>query len=188
MKKLLSYAFVAAMAVAVSSCGKDKDVSAEAQGAGTRIGVVDMAKVNNEAKVMKSLNKQKDARVADVQSSVKKKREEFEKKEADLKQKQLVMSQEAFAKEAAAFQKDVIEYDRSTQQKLQAIEKGYLEAIKKIQDDHLSDIVKDIGRAAGYDMILNSQAAVVLNKDLFVTDKIIDELDKKVQEIELKVK
>ncbi|MDR3126701.1 MAG: OmpH family outer membrane protein [Rickettsiales bacterium] len=188
MKKFLSYVFIAAVAVAASSCGKDKGVSAEAQGAGTRIGVVEMAKVNSEAKVMRSLNKQKDAKVEEVQDSVKKKRAEFEKKEADLKQKQLVMSQEAFAKEATAFQKEVIDYDRSTQQKLQAIEKGYIDALKKIQEDYLSDIVKDIGRAAGYDMILNSQAAVVLNKDLIVTNKIIDELDRKVQEIELKVK
>ena len=188
MKKIMGYLALAIAVVAISSCGKEKDARADgAAGTGVKIGVIDMGQINSQAKVMKSLNSQRDKRVEAVQADVTKKRAEFEKREGDLRNKQIVMSQEAFARDAAQFQRDVIDFDKTTQTRLQAIEKGYVEALQRIQNQHLNDIVRDIGRAEGLDVVLNSQAAIVLNRDLMITDKVIEALDKKVKEIELKV-
>ena len=63
------------------------------------IAVIDMLKINKDAKVMISLNKQKDVALDKIQKEVAEKRKTFESKEGELKAKQSVMDKEAFIKE-----------------------------------------------------------------------------------------
>lgn len=154
-------------------------------------GVIDMTKISEKAKVMKSLNGQKDKLLKNIQTTVDAKRKEFEKREAELKTKSSMLSEEAkksFMTEVATFQRDVMEYDKVTATKVNEIEKAYMEALAKIQKDYLDAIVKKIGKEKNLDLVFNSQAAVVINKNLDITDVVIDNLDKQVSEIELKVK
>jgi Skp family chaperone for outer membrane proteins len=186
MKKYLGYLAAAVVAVAISSCTKEVVTADTGDKSGAAIGVMDAARINSSAKVTKSLSKQKDAALEKVQGEVDKKRKDFESKETELKSKQLILGQEAFMKEASAFRNELIEYDRATAARVAAREKGYVEGLSKIQKDYLDDIVRKIGRAKGYDIVVNSQAAILLNADLDITDEVIKELDAKVSEIRLK--
>lgn len=154
-------------------------------------GVIDMNKISEKAKVMKSLNGQKDKLLKNIQTTVDTKRKDFEKREAELKTKSSMLSEDAkkdFMNEVATFQRDVMEYDKTTASKVSEIEKAYMEALAKIQKDYLDVVVKKIGKEKDLDLVFNSQAAVVINKDLDITDAVISELDKQISEIELKVK
>ncbi|MDR2098421.1 MAG: OmpH family outer membrane protein [Rickettsiales bacterium] len=186
MKKYWGWFAVAVVAVVISSCTKETLTADVGASAGANIGVMDAVRLNAGAKVTKSLARQKDAALEKIQSAVEKKRKDFEKKETELKGRQLALGQEAFMKEAAAFRTELMEYDRSTAAKVSAVEKGYVEALAKVQKDYLDDIVKKIGREKGYDLVINSQTAILLNADLDITDEVIRALDARVSEIQLK--
>ncbi len=178
MKKVLLASILSTMFFVSSANAKD----------GVNVGIADIMKINKDAKVMISLNKQKDAKLASIQAEVNLKRKDFEKKEAELKGKQSLMDKEAFIKEIQSFQADVLKYDKSTEQKVGNVEKGYVEALKTIQKDYLDRIIKKVGKEKGFDLIINSQTAVAISDDLDITDDIISELNSEIKEIELKTK
>lgn len=163
-------------------------VSSARAGDSTRVGIADVMRINKDAKVMISLNKQKDAKLAKIQTEVNSKRKDYEKQEEELKNKQALMDKDAFIKELQSFQTDVLKYDKSTEQKVSAVEKGYIEALKTIQKDYLDRIIKKVGKEKGFDLIINSQTSVAISDDLDITDDIIDQLNDEIKEIELKTK
>lgn len=151
--------------------------------------------------VVDAKRKDFEKREADLKSKAK----DFEKREAALKTKASMLSDDAkkeFMGEVATFQKDVaeyeklynqfqrdvVEYDKSTALKVNAVEKAYMDAVLKIQKDYLDGIIKKIGKNKGLDLVFNSQAAIVVNNDMDITDVVIDELNNQVVEIELKTK
>ncbi len=152
------------------------------------IAVIDMLKINKDAKVMISLNKQKDVALDKIQKEVSEKRKTFESKEEELKAKQSVMDKEAFIKEIQSFQSEVLNYDKQTEQKVAGVEKAYIAALKTIQDDYLYRIVNKIGKDKGYTLVLNAQTAIVLDKNLDITTDVIEALNDEITEIELKTK
>lgn len=151
--------------------------------------------------VVDAKRKDFEKREADLKSKAK----DFEKREATLKTKASMLSDDAkkeFMGEVATFQKDVaeyeklynqfqrdvVEYDKSTALKVNAVEKAYMDAVLKVQKDYLDGIIKKIGKNKGLDLVFNSQAAIVVNNDMDITDVVIDELNNQVVEIELKTK
>ncbi len=153
-----------------------------------KIGVIDILQINKEAKVMKSLNSQKEKMIKDIQTSVIGKRKELEKREQDLKVKQPVMNEKAFAKEVQMFQMDMLNFDKQTQKKLANIEEGYVSALQKIQKDYLDRILYKLGKEKSFSLILSAQNAVVLDKTLDITKEAIDALNNEVKELKLYVK
>ena len=178
MKKILLASILSTMMFVSSANAKD----------GMNIGIADVMKINKDAKVMISLNKQKDSKLSAIQTEVNAKRKEFEKKEEELKNKQALMNKEEFIKELQSFQADVLKYDKSTEQKVAGVEKGYIEALKTLQKDYLDRIIRQVGREKGFDLIINSQTAVAIVDGLDITDAIIDALNSEIKEIELKTK
>ncbi|MDR1476724.1 MAG: OmpH family outer membrane protein [Rickettsiales bacterium] len=178
MKKLLASALFV-ISAAVSSA-----VRAE----GSPVGVMDAARITEEAKVMKSLNGQRDDAVKKIRADVEAKKKEFSKRQDELASKQTLMSEEAFMKEAAKFQSEFMEYDRQTAARVGEIEKAYLEAVRKVQRDYLDGIVKKIGKERGYGVVVNTQAAVPVDSSLDITDEVVDGLDSKIKEMKLGIK
>ncbi len=149
------------------------------------IGVIDITEINKDAKVMTSLNKQKDKKLEEIQKEVEKKKSELSKKEEELKGKQALMDKDAFAKEVRSFQMEIIAYEQGTEKKIAAIEKAYIEALQKIQKNYLNPIVKEIGKDRGFQLVINAQTAIVLDKKLEITEEVIDALNDQIREIKL---
>jgi Skp family chaperone for outer membrane proteins len=116
------------------------------------------------------------------------KKTEFEKREGDLRAKQVVMSQEAFGRDVAQFQREVREAEMALQRRGEAIERAFMEALRKLQNDHMDGIYKQVGSKHGFDMLLTNQSAFLLNSKLDVTDEIIKALDDKVKDMKLDIK
>ena len=181
MKKLF-YGLMMVMFAAMNFAAKS--VSAQ----DLKIGVIDILQINKDAKVMKSLNSQKEKMIKDIQASVISKRKELEKREQDLKVKQPVMNEKAFAKEVQTFQMDMLNFDKQTQKKLASVEEGYVSALQKIQKDYLDRILNKLGKEKSFSLILSAQNAVVLDKTLDVTKDAISLLDNEITELKLEVK
>ena len=167
-----------------------------------KIGVVDISKIHREAAVMKSLNKQKDAAIEAIKKNVAEKRKEFEKRDADLKKqeeslraKQSIMDRDAFMKEAEnfrtaaqKFQTDLLDVDKNTEKKITAVEKAFTDAVRTIQDDYFDRIVRKIGAEKKFSLVINSQTAIVMDKNLDITTDVIDALNSDIKEMKLNIK
>ena len=153
-----------------------------------KIGVIDILQINKDAKVMKSLNSQKEKMIKDIQNSVIVKRKELEKREQDLKVKQPVMNEKAFAREVQLFQMDMLNFDKQTQKKLASVEEGYISVLQKIQKDYLDRILNKLGKEKSFSLILSAQNAVVIDKTLDITKDASSLLNEEITEIKLQVK
>lgn len=154
-------------------------------------GVINILLINEKAKVMKSINGQKNEALEEIQDEVNAKRKDFEKQEEILKSKSALLNEEArpaFMQEVTDFQSSVMEFDKKTSTKVTAIEKAYVEGLKQIQLNYLDAIVKQVGNEREFDAVLNSQQTVVLNQSLDITQEVIEKLDEQVKEIELQIK
>lgn len=167
-----------------------------------KIGVVNITRIHQESAVMKSLNKQKDAAIEEIKKSVAEKRKVFEKREAEIKKqeeelkaKQTVMDRDALIKEAQKiqgefqkFQMDLIEQDKSTEKRISLVEKAFTEAVRTVQDDYFDRIVRKIGAEKKFSLVLNSQTAIVMDKNLDITTEVIDALNDDIKEMKLNIK
>ncbi len=176
MKKLLSILFLSLGLVSVNANASDNNV-----------GVVDVLKINAKAKVMLSLNKQKDAAIEKIKKNVDANRKTFEKEQNELSAKKVGMSEESFIKEAQAFQMKLYNFDKKTEEQLAKVEKAYVEVLKTLQNDYLDRIIKDIAKDKGFSVVINSQTAIIINDKLDITDDVIKNLNDEIKEIELKV-
>ncbi|MCL2438890.1 MAG: OmpH family outer membrane protein [Alphaproteobacteria bacterium] len=174
-------AFAIAMLVAfAASAQKAEDFQP------VRIGVVNSQKITENARVMKSINTQRDKLLDDLKASVEKKRKEFEAREGDLRTKRIALSPDAFQKEVAAFQKSVMDFDRSTQEREAAIRKGVFDAMKTVNEDHLEPIIREVGRKYGLDMVLSEAMTVLINNRLDLTDEVLKNLNDKIKDIKVR--
>jgi|GEM_PF-3248739 len=188
MKKLLlALAFVGA-ACSSAPAMSASDPAPAAAGKSVFIGVFDLNRVNSDAKVMKSLSRQRDKELDKIKAELESKRKEFEKREGDLRAKQVVMSPEAFGRDVAQFQKEVREAEVALQKKGEAIERSFIEALRKLQNDYMDGIYRQVGNKHGFDMLLTNQSAYLLNSKLDVTDEVIKALDEKIKDMKFEVK
>lgn len=167
-----------------------------------KIGVVNITRIHQESAVMKSLNKQKDSAIETIKKSVAEKRKEFEKREAEIKKqedslkaKQSILDRDSLIKEAQKiqsefqkFQMDLIEQDKSTEKKIASVEKAFTEAVRTIQDDYFDRIVRKIATNKNFSLVINSQTAIVLDKNLDITTEVIDALNDDIKEMKLNIK
>jgi len=192
MKKLLLALAFAGAACSGAPAMSASDPAPAAAGAGSGksvfIGVFDLNRVNNDAKVMKSLSRQRDKELDKIKAELEDKRKEFEKREGDLRAKQVVMSADAFGRDVAQFQKEVREAEMALQKKGEAIERSFIEVLRKLQNDYMDGIYRQVGNRHGFDMLLTNQSAYLLNSKLDVTDEIIKTLDEKIKDMKFEVK
>ena len=153
-----------------------------------KLGVMDITRVNEDSKIMRSLAKQRDKAMEDLKSEAEKKEKDFNKKVQDFQQKRLVMDKDASAREEAQLRREMMQAEQELQKKGEAIEKAFMTAVRKVQHDYLDGIMKNVGKKRGYDMIISSQAAALINDDLDVTKEIVGALNDKITDMKLDIK
>ena len=174
--KLFVCAFVFIACVAVS------DVRA----ANAQVAVVDVQKIMSVSKAAKS-----------IQQQLEKKREEFQKEfsehERDLRQTEqsltearATLSAEDFNEKRQEFENDLLETRKLVQKRRRALEKAAAEALAELRNG-IVKIVAEIAEKDDYDLILNRQNIILVEKSIDITDRVLANLDKSVQSIQLKV-
>ena len=70
---------------------------------------------------------------------------------------------------------------RGLEQKIEAEQKAYFERMMVIRQQHAPGILEKIVKAEGIDLVLRPESAIYAAPELDITQKIIDELNKKVK-------
>ncbi len=120
---------------------------------------------------MKKEQKKRQDEIATREAEIKKLQDELEKQAKS-------MSKEAIEKKAAEYQQKLADYQQIVMKfnkELSDKEREYYDPIER----RLKDLLREIANHEGYDMILSKRAVPYGRKDLDLTDKVIQEYNKK---------
>lgn len=154
--------------------------------AAENIAVVDVEKILNDSKAGKSIEKQLASRREAFQK-------EFAKRENDLMtaEKKLLedkgnLSAEEFAKKREEFEKKFLETRSLFQKRRNSLDKGLGTALAQLRK-HIIQVTAEIADEDDINVVLTRDSVVIVAKEMEITGKVLERLNKKVQNIKLDV-
>lgn len=176
MKNALT-GMVAALAVGFVAIGASAQEAPKADGAGMKVGIVDIEKAIRATSAGKKMTK-------DLQSEFDKKKSEFTKREADLKKmfedlekKKTLLTDEAREKKAIEIQQERIKFQQEVNESQQAIQKKERDMLDPIAKK-METVIDNMAKSGGYTAILDRRAILWGAKTADLTDSIVKEFEK----------
>lgn len=159
-------------------------VSTEAvSGADMRIAVVRMDAIQDGAKVLADLRKQREAVETKLRDELTKRQKELEKEKVEIEKSQDVLSREALQKRVLEYQQKVAKLQQDLTTQAQAIDSAFQKSLNNIQAEHLDPIIDAIIAKKNLSLVIDGRFARVSQNPmagLDITDDIISALDKRV--------
>lgn len=165
--------------------------NAIAQGGGKApvIAVINYAQAIHESKAGQSLRAQFDKQRAVYEKEIKSAEAKLEEAQQELKQQQAVLSPEAFARKRQEFQRQASDLQRRAQDRKRRLDQMRDDGLRRIETV-LREILGEMVKERGYDIVMNagpgSGTIVMASKELFITDEVMERLDKKLPKVTVK--
>ena len=115
-----------------------------ANGAELRMAVIRMDAIQNEAKALQDLKKQKESYESKLRDELETKQKELEKEKTEIEKSQDVLSRDALQRRVVDYQNKVTELQRNLTERAQSIEIAYQKALNDIQAKHLDPVIEAI--------------------------------------------
>jgi outer membrane protein len=151
-----------------------------------KIAFVDMAKITADAKAAKNLQAQVQEQERVFGTEVQSKQREFQQQEEELRRQQSLLDQAAFEKQLGDFQRRTQEAERQIQEKNANIRRSIATAEQKLQENMIAAIT-DVARQRGYDLVVTSQSALLLNPAFEITTPVLQALDQRLPSLKLEI-
>jgi len=153
------------------------------------IAVINYAQAIHESKAGQSLRKQFDAQRAVYEKEIKSAESKLEEAQQQLMQQQAVLSPEAFARKRQEFQQQTSELQRKAQERKRTLDQMRDDGLRQIEAV-LRDILSELVKERGYDIVMNAGPGagtiVIASKELFITNEVMDRLNKKLPAVTIK--
>lgn len=167
------------------------DASADAVAASDlRIAVVKMDEIQQNAKILADLRKQRESLENKLKSDLEAKQKTLEADKKDIESQQGILSREALQQKVVDYQREVAEFQKEIAERAQAIDVAFQSALAEIQKKHLDPIIDALAAKKNLDMILDARFTRVtsVKGNLDITSDIVNAIDKRATRFELKVK
>jgi Skp family chaperone for outer membrane proteins len=156
-------------------------------GADLRFAVIRMDAIQQDAKVLKDLRKQRDSYEEKLRDELTTEQKSLEKEKADIEKSQDVLSREALQRRVVEYQNRVTKLQRALTERAQAIEVSFQKALNDIQTKHLDPIVEGVIEKKSLSLVIDGRFARtgknVANLD--ITDDVVSALDKRVSSVKM---
>ena len=160
------------------------DVSTEAvSGADMRIAVVRMDAIQEGAKVLTDLRKQREAMELKLRDELTKRQKDLEKEKAEIEKSQDVLSRDALQKRVIEYQQKVAKLQQDLTTRAQAIDVAFQRSLNKIQAEHLDPIIDAIIAKKNLSIVIDGRFARISPnsmKGLDITDDIVSSLNRRI--------
>jgi Skp family chaperone for outer membrane proteins len=187
---------VAALGVwGVSALNSDKSISASladvstdaATAAELRIAVVRMDAIQQDAKVLKDLRKQKDSYDSKLRDELTKEQKALEKEKTEIEKSQDVLSRDALQRRVVDYQNRVNKLQRALTERAQSSDDSFQKALNQVQTKHLDPIIAGVIAKKKLSLVIDGRFARVgeTAQNLDITDEVIKALDKNVSSIKM---
>lgn len=140
------------------------------------IAVVDVQKIMQESEAAKSVQTVIESRRDEYQKEIGGLEEKLRTAEQELRKQQTVLSPDALANKRKGFEKQVADVQRTVQARKRALDAGLNEAMGAVQKAML-DIIADVSREKGANVVLARHQFVIIDTKLDVTDTVMQRLN-----------
>ena len=164
------------------------DVSTNAvSAADLKIAVINMDKIQMDAKVLQDLRKQRASYEEKLKSKMDQEQKALIKEKSDIEKNQDVLSQEALQRRVADYQRRVTNLQRDLNESANAIDASYQSALATLQKKHLDPINEGVIAKKNLSLVIDGRMARIgANvKELDVTDEVVNALNKKVSSVKM---
>ena len=189
----LLFAATSAMAQAApaQSAPKTDAPKAEVPGPGAElkapvIAVIDVQKIMQESSASKGITKSFESLRDSYQKEISALEDKLRKNEDELRKQQTVLSPEALANKRRDFEKQVADVQKTVQNRKRALETSLNEAMAVVHKT-MVEVVADISRERGANLVLARQQFVLVDTQLDVTDAVMERVNKKLPQVALNV-
>lgn len=150
-----------------------------------KVGVIDLQKIHQDAKVSKQLQGQIEKQRADFQKDLTKVEEQLRDLEKNLIEDQKKLSEADFNKKRLDFETKVADAQKTVAARRESWENGFSMAVGEMRKN-LEKIAGDIAIQEGYTLMLPLAAVLYFDSSYDITDKVLKILDERLPVIELK--
>ena len=158
-----------------------------ATGADLRIALVRMDAIQNEAKALQDLRKQRETYEEKLRDELTREQKKLEKEKADIEKSQDVLSRDALQRRVVDYQNRVTKLQRDLTERAQSIETSYQKALADVQTKHLDPVIEGIIAKKNLSLVIDGRfarmGANVQNLD--ITDDVVSALNKKVSKVKM---
>lgn len=146
------------------------------------IAVVDVQKIMQESEAAKSVQTVIESRRDEYQKEIGGLEEKLRSAEQELRKQQTVLSPDALANKRKGFEKQVADVQRTVQARKRALDAGLNEAMGAVQKAML-DIIADVSREKGANVVLARHQFVIIDTKLDVTDTVMQRLNARLPKV-----
>lgn len=152
-----------------------------------KIAVINMDKIQIDAKVLQDLHKQRASFEEKLKARLEKEQKSLEKEKAEIEKSQDVLSQEALQRRVMEYQRRVNGLQRDLNESAQAIEAAYQNALSEIQKKHLDPVIEGVIAKKKLSLVIDGRMARIGQNvpGLDITEEIVNALNKKVSSVKM---
>ncbi|MCL2673109.1 MAG: OmpH family outer membrane protein [Alphaproteobacteria bacterium] len=164
MKKLL----LAAALVAFAGSAMAQDL---------KVGVVDLAKVQENSTVFRDFAKRRDAMLAELRAEGEKADRELAAAQQKLMSERASVSEEEFNRRATQFTESVRTAQERLVERTRAMEERAKKDFTELTEGRLQPVINTIARSQNLNLVLTSAAVLHSDSSMDITDQVIKQLD-----------
>lgn len=150
------------------------------------IAVVDVQRIMQESNASKGVSKAFESLRETYQKEISALEDKLRKSEEELRKQQTVLAPDALAGKRRDFEKQVGEVQKTVQSRKRALETALNEAMGVVHKN-MVEIVADVARERGANLVLARQQFVLVDTQLDVTDTVMERVNKKLPQVALNV-
>lgn len=150
------------------------------------IAVIDVQKIMQDSNASKGISKSFEALRETYQKEISTLEDKLRKGEDELRKQQTVLSPEALANKRRDFEKQVAEVQKTVQSRKRVLETSLNEAMAVVHKT-MVEVVADISRERGANLVLARQQFVLVDTQLDVTDTVLERVNKKLPQVALNI-
>jgi Skp family chaperone for outer membrane proteins len=149
-----------------------------------KIATVDFQQLMTQSKAGKSLQKQLSTQQAALQADIDKAEQALAAEQKSLEESRSKLSAEEFSNKRTNFQKKLLENKNELENRKRALVDSGESAVSDLRKQ-ITEIVYNIAKSKGIDLVLTRQNVVVASESIDITEAALAELDKKISEIKI---
>lgn len=183
----IAFAFVSVnMATAEKEEDAASSVSAETASAdeGVSIAVLDVQALLSRSKAAETIQEQARKKAQAFEKDIVAEDEALKKQGEKLQEDMSSMTREEFLAERAKFAESVQEKQQEVAKERAGLNRAVAQAEGKLRDE-IVQITAEMAEEEGYDLVVSRQNVVLVSKDIDITDRVMETLNKRVKKIDL---
>lgn len=151
------------------------------------LAVVDVEAILSQSKAAKSIKDQVDKKSKSFLNNVKKEEEKLREEQKKIESQKNNLTREELIKKAQEFEKRRMSARNTLQEKKRKLDEAYTEAMN-IMTKSIFEVCQTIADERGIDLVITRQNIIVGNMSLDISKDVMEEMNKKLPNLELNVK